>query len=252
MNATYSRYIIAAAGGNPTAIRVLNRTKSSDWYAEQGGILMTETAALGVEQAGFLIPDQRRFEMSGGEFCGNAARSAALLLSRFSGDEAGSFQMSGYEGDVRFFVRWERETAATVTCDFDRLPIDIRREKTANGNIQIVDLGGIIHIVIEGALPSDYETQHRTLTRRFGLSDRGAVGVCWVERVDGRITLHPVVWVKAIDSFFHETSCGSGSIAAAVVTGMNEITQPSGEAIEVKREGTKVSLQSRMEVIDEE
>lgn len=252
MNDTSFHYIIAAAGGNPTVIRILNRIQSSDWYAEQGANLMKATAALGVEQAGFLIPEERRFEMSGGEFCGNAARSAALLFSRFSGDESGAFQMSGYEGDVRFLVRWESETAAIVTCDFDRLPIDVSCERMSNGNIQIVDLGGIVHIVIEGAIPSDYEAQHRALTRRFGLSNRGAVGVCWVERAGDRITLHPVVWVKAIDSFFYETSCGSGSIAAAVVTGANKITQPSGEAIEVKREGTTISLQSRMEVISEE
>jgi len=252
MNTKASLYIIAAAGGNPTAIRVLDRTRSSDWYAEQGAILMQETAALGVEQAGFLIPEERRFDMSGGEFCGNAARSAALLLSRFSGNEAGSFQMSGYEGDVRFFARWESETVATVTCDFDRLPIEIRREETVDGDVQVVDLGGIVHIVIQGVLPSDYEAQHRALTRRFNLSSREAVGICWIERSVDRIMLHPVVWVKAIDSFFYETSCGSGSIAASVVTGMNKITQPSGEAIEVSREGTKVSLQSRMEVIHEE
>lgn len=252
MNDTSSRYIIAAAGGNPTAIRVLTRTESPAWYAEEGAVLMRDTVALGVEQAGFLIPDQRRFEMSGGEFCGNAARSAALLLSRFSGEKAGAFEMSGYEGGVHFFVRWESETAATVTCNFDRLPIDVRREQTTNGEIQIVDLGGIVHVVIEGALPSDYEAQHRTIVRELGLDVRGAVGVCWIERTGDRITLHPVVWVKAIDSFFHETSCGSGSIAAAVVTGASEITQPSGEAIEVRRAGTQVSLQSRMEVIDEE
>lgn len=251
MNAKTSLYIITAAGGNPTAIRILNRIESSDWYAEQGATLMKDTAVLGVEQAGFLIPEDRRFEMSGGEFCGNAARSAALLLSRFSGDEVGAFQMSGYEGDVRFFVHWENETVATVTCDFDHLPINVRRERTADGEIQIVDLGGIIHIVIEGGFPSDYEAQHRALTRRFGLSDRGAVGVCWAERSVDRVTLHPVVWVRAIDSFFYETSCGSGSIAASVVTCTSKITQPSGEAIEVKREGTTVSLQSRMEVIHE-
>lgn len=249
---TSSLFIIAAAGGNPTAIRILTRAESSGWYTKEGATLMAENVPLGVEQAGFLIPKERRFEMSGGEFCGNAARSAALLLSRFSGDEAGAFQMSGYEGDVRFFVRWESKTAATVTCDFDRLPIKIRRERTTDGEIQIVDLGGIVHVAIEGALPSDHEAQHRTLTRRFGLMDRGAVGVCWVERANDRVTLHPVVWVKAIDSFFYETSCGSGSIAAAAVTGMNEITQPSGEAIEVQREGNKVSLQSHMEIVHEE
>lgn len=252
MNDASPLYIIAAAGGNPTAIRILPNTKPSSWYAEQGGNLMNETAALGVEQAGFLIPAEGRFEMSGGEFCGNAARAAAMLLSRFTRAEEGVFQMSGYTGNVRSFVRWESDKTANVNCIFDRLPIEVRREQMAESEIQIVDLGGIVHVVIEGALPSDYEAQHRTLTCRFGLSNRGAVGVCWVEQSAGRITLHPVVWVKAIDSFFYETSCGSGSIAAAVVTGANTITQPSGETIEVRREGTQVALQSRMEVIREE
>jgi diaminopimelate epimerase len=149
-------------------------------------------------------------------------------------------------------VRWENDRIANVTCAFDRLPVEVRREQNTDSELQIVDLGGIIHIVIEGALPSDYEAQHRALTCRFGLSDRGAVGVCWVEQSTDRVTLHPVVWVRAIDSFFYETSCGSGSIAAGVVTGKNTITQPSGEAIEVRREGIQVSLQSRMEVIREE
>jgi diaminopimelate epimerase len=252
MNANASLYIIAAAGGNPTAIRVLPRAQSSDWYAKQGGNLMNETAPLGVEQAGFLIPGENRFEMSGGEFCGNAARAAAMLLSRFTGAEEGVFQMSGYMGNVRSFVRWESDRIANVTCTFDRLPIEVRREQNADSELQIVDLGGIVHIVIEGVLPSDYEAQHRELTLRFGLSDRGAVGVCWVERSADRVTLHPVVWVRAIDSFFYETSCGSGSIAATSVMGASTITQPSGEVIEVKREGTQVSLQSRMEVIREE
>lgn len=251
MNANASLYIIAAAGGNPTAIRVLPCTESPDWYAEQGGNLMNETASLGVEQAGFLIPGESRFEMSGGEFCGNAARAAAMLFSRFTGAEEGVFQMSGYTGNVRSFVRWESDTVANVTCTFDRLPVEVRREQNTDGELQIVDLGGIVHIVIEGVLPSDYEAQHRALTHRFRLSDRGAVGVCWVERSTDRVTLHPVVWVRAIDSFFYETSCGSGSIAAAVVTGAKMITQPSGEAIEVRREGTQVALQSRMEVIRE-
>ncbi len=251
MNITSSLYIITAAGGNPTAIRVLPRTESPDWYAERGGILMAETAALGVEQAGFLIPEESRFMMSGGEFCGNAARAAAMLLARFMGAEEGAFQMSGYTGDIRSHVRWENETNANVTCIFDHLPIEVCREQDAKDTLQIVDLGGIVHIVIEEALPSDYKARHRALTRRFGLSDRGAVGVCWIERSANRVTLHPVVWVKAIDSFFYETSCGSGSIAATVVTGASTITQPSGEAIEVRREGTQVSLQSRMEVIRE-
>ena len=249
MNAKPSLYIVTAAGGNPTAIRLLPKPESPEWYAREGNLLMRKTASLGVEQAGFLILSENRFEMSGGEFCGNAARSAALLLSRFSDTEEGAFQMSGYAGMVSFRVQSQNESRASVTCVFDQLPISTMR---TNDGQQIVDLGGIVHVVISGALPADYEAQHRELTRSLGLSDRAAVGVCWTEQRDGVFTLHPVVWVKAIDSFFYETSCGSGSIAASVVTGAQVVTQPSGEAIEVTRVGKQVSLQSRMEVIHEE
>ncbi len=243
-----SIFIVSAAGGNPTAIRLLAKPESSAWYAKQGSILMRDTASFEVEQAGFLIPAKDRFEMSGGEFCGNAARSAALLLSRFDNTKEGVFRMSGYDGSVRYSVQSQSEREANVTCVFDQLPIKM---VDAGEGRRIVDLGGIVHIVINAALPLDYETQHRELTRALGLSDRAAVGVCWVERKSDFVLLHPVVWVKAIDSFFYETSCGSGSIVAAVVTGAQIITQPSGEAIEVVREGNKVSLQSRMEVIHE-
>ena len=128
MNITSSLYIITAAGGNPTAIRVLPRTESPDWYAERGGILMAETAALGVEQAGFLIPEESRFMMSGGEFCGNAARAAAMLLARFMGAE-GCISDVGYTG-ISAHARWENETNANVTCIFDHLPIEVSAEQT--------------------------------------------------------------------------------------------------------------------------
>ena len=68
---------------------------------------------------------------------------------------------------------------------------------------------------------------------------------------DGRVYIEPVVWVRAIDTFFHETSCGSGSIAVAASTGQQEIVQPSGETITVTISASGVELQSEMEVLSE-
>ncbi|MDR2380984.1 MAG: hypothetical protein LBE08_07410 [Bifidobacteriaceae bacterium] len=55
--------------------------------------------------------------------------------------------------------------------------------------------------------------------------------------------------MRAIDSFFFETSCGSGSIAAAVVAGSGPVVQPSNGVIDVRVEGPFVRLESEMEVL---
>ena len=90
--------IITAAGGNATAIDILAAPLTRAAYAARGQALVATYAAQGVEQAGFLIrtANAAHFEMAGGEFCGNAARAAALLLAPQGG--AVSFSMSGFAG----------------------------------------------------------------------------------------------------------------------------------------------------------
>lgn len=250
MQNAQSTYIIEAAGGNATAIVVLNEAMNREDYSSQGAILMDTTEKFGVEQAGFLVPDDNHFEMSGGEFCGNAARAAALLFSKFNGNARSCvFTMSGYTGPVEGTVEWADEDNANVTVHFASLPVEVQK-LTVNGDVpaELVDLGGIVHVLIEAEMPDDYEAQHKAITAELGLQERGAVGVCWIVRKDGRIMLHPVVWVRSIDSFFYETACGSGSIAAAVATGSEKIVQPSGQTILVNRDGSAVTLRSDMEV----
>jgi hypothetical protein len=78
------------------------------------------------------------------------------------------------------------------------------------------------------------------------------VGVIWVDRTkEGELKIEPVVWVRSIDTFFHETSCGSGSIATAVAVGVSHETviQPTGGRILVGIDHQKVTLTSTMEVI---
>jgi len=55
-------YIITAAGGNATAIKVLMEKKSRSYYAARGSELINKYEAKEVEQAGFLILNQNYFD----------------------------------------------------------------------------------------------------------------------------------------------------------------------------------------------
>ena len=54
------------------------------------------------------------------------------------------------------------------------------------------------------------------------------------------VKIHPIVWVKSIDTLYYETACGSGSLATAIYIKYKEnynwvkIKQPSGYFINVE------------------
>ncbi|MDD5147705.1 MAG: hypothetical protein PHV63_04130 [Candidatus Daviesbacteria bacterium] len=57
--------------------------------------------------------------------------------------------------------------------------------------------------------------------------------------------------MKATNSLFEETACGSGSIACSLTTGFNNIIQPTGETIFVKFKGTKFTVGAKVDKIGE-
>lgn len=61
----------------------------------------------------------------------------------------------------------------------------------------------------------------------------------------------PYVYVKTTDSLFKETACGSGSIACALITGLESIIQPTGETISVKIKGGKFTVGAKVVKIGE-
>lgn len=253
MNAPTNRedniFVIEAAGGNATAIMVIDNLQERSWYEINGTQLMKETEKFGVEQAGFLIPSADHYEMSGGEFCGNAARSAALILSRIKQQNEFSFTMSGCLYPVEAEVEFDGDKA-NVKCTFKGLPSDVTEVQVLQGRTaKLIDLGGIAHVLIEGEFPKDdYEKKHRQVCQELGLLNHDAVGVDWFQRFDNGVHLDPVVWVRAIDSFFYETACGSGTIAVFLATGIKEVEQPSKKIIRVEKVADKLSLESTMEV----
>ena len=92
-------------------------------------------------------------------------------------------------------------------------------------------------------------SKYKRLTKKLHLDQRAAVGVVWVEQRNSTTTIHPVVWVKSVNSFFYESSCGSGTIAASAITGSSNIIQPTGQTIQAEISQDSISLDSDMEII---
>lgn len=250
-----NKYVITAAGGNATAIGVIDSPQDRTWYEQQGMLLMKEFSDLHVEQVGFVVLSQNHFEMSGGELCGNGTRAAGFLFAKLTGgaDEY-EFSTSGHTGLVNVKISDADTSTPYVIGVFPNLsaktkPVNVTGVEKA----ELVDLGGIVHVVIYGEMPENYTDEHRRITSELGLTERDAVGVDWISiDQDGTgIAIHPVVWVRSIDTYFYESSCGSGSISVALATGINTVKQPSGEVIVVAKQGEVLTIASKLEVVHE-
>ena len=238
--------VILAAGGNPTGIVCMADTSHRDEYATIADGFMKKDSR--IEQFGFL-EGTGHFQMSGGEFCGNGARAAAYLIAQMTGRKSGTFTMSGFNGRVRYQIL----PGGIVQCAFDNFKAEITDVVVMGIKAKLVDMGGIVHVVLPPNVrfenkPELYRDFHKKATKELGLGERAAVGVIWQENTDEGTAIHPVVWVKGIDSFFYETACGSGTLATLLVgeVASQEILQPSGEPIFAEKNGDDLTLRSKM------
>src|SRR6266550_474047 len=116
------------------------------------------------------------------------------------------------------------------------LPCDGRLVRSvAEG--ELVQLDGIAQLVVTN--PKEDQTARQLLTsllneNKYKLNDQPAVGVSYYGRTSGKAQF--CVWVKAVDTIFDETACGSGTCAIAVAKAQKEyrtvaldVVQPSGE-----------------------
>ena len=243
--------IILAAGGNPTGVVSFPDASKRQEYPSIAKEFMSSHSA--VEQFGF-IEGVDHFEMSGGEFCGNAARAAAWLIARKTGKQSGQFTMSGFSDMVSYQIFGDPNgSQVEVECIFPNFQYTIRAPSFLDGHL--VDLKGIVHLVLPSTAPFDpnpnaYQTLHRQAVKELGLEKCEAVGVIWQEiQPDKSIKIHPVVWVRGIDSFFYETACGSGTLAVLLANGASrlQVVQPSEDVIKAeKRENETLVLRSSM------
>lgn len=225
-------------------------------HAKIANILMDCTYHLGAEQVGYVEESQNpnviaHLQMMGGEFCGNATRSLAFMLV------ARKFPKIIIENSIaKFYLTVsgvQDPLEVEVECDSDNNPISAKVQMPIyndlnsvckKDNIDLVSLEGISHIIVDNnTVPfnqKNYKDDFIQFRNSLNLQDKEAVGVMWktIEE-DNSISMEPVVWVKETDSYFYETSCGSGTVAIALALAKEnnnryqefKIYQPSGKYI---------------------
>ena len=195
------------------------------------------------EQVGFACEDGR-MEMAGGEFCGNATRAFGLLTARergLAGKCRLTLSVSGCERPVAVDVDTEAGTARAEMP----LPRFMRRAAVGGVHGTLVHLGGIAHLVVDGAAPSEaFFAEVEPLFLSLGALD--AYGVIF----SSGSSIRPLVKVPATKAFIWEGSCGSGSLAAAIAHSAGirdgvferDYIQPAGTIrVTVERRGGEVT-----------
>ena len=171
------------------------------------------------EQVGFLSEAEGcdiALRMAGGEFCGNASRSFALIASKaqnLKGENDILIDVSGSDEDLNVSVN----TDTNYTKILMPRALRVFSEEIFGHPAQIADYGGIMHVVVRNIEASE-ETFVKYKEYINGKYDPPAMGVMfWDEETK---SLTPVVYVKDVDTTYFEGSCGSGSTATGTCFGI--------------------------------
>jgi diaminopimelate epimerase len=234
------RMAVCSPSGNTTAV-IFGQVRSADRRVLNEAIMRSWAAnpdQAEIEQCCFLIRPAgngaiARVEMFGGEFCGNAARSAAWLVTG-GRDCSGLIDVSGAGRLLGFRVARGQVTAEMPLPDED--PPSMVEEGI------LVRLNGIAHVVVTDPGRREAMTSRQLLesliaTDKYGLAGQPAAGVSYYDSGTSRAAFS--VWVNRVGTFFDETACGSGSCAIGVAAAAAArgairlpVRQPSGEIIE--------------------
>lgn len=169
---------------------------------------------LRTEQVAFLLPPvaggHLRCRMSGGEFCGNAARAAGYYYARQQGWQGERQVLVEMSGAGLLAVRAQAEAGlAYISMP---LPLGSQSVECWGRRLDAVLLDGIAHVIVPGT--GDPPPADAALCSRFCRElGQPALGLMFLD-IDSR-RLRPLVWVEALTSLVWENSCGSGSTACA-------------------------------------
>ena len=206
------RIIMADPAGNRTAI--VRTPVPADQRAQIAAKIL-QIGELRAEQVGFetspLMGGAGRLHMMGGEFCGNAARSYGYLLWKEK-QEAQQEAQENPDGNILIEISGSPHPLS-VFCDsalessYAQMPMPETIEYSPEGFPMVVS-EGITHMILEDMEPDEDLIRHAVDT--YGRS-WDAFGIMFLK--GERLT--PVVYVGAAGSLVYESSCGSGSLAAA-------------------------------------
>lgn len=177
------------------------------------------------EQVGFVTygADGIGLRMAGGEFCGNASMSAAVLYAGRRGLDRTSVEVmvSGTPEPVPVTVektgdRWRGEVTMPR-------PLSVGTERFPDGSEHpVVRFPGIAHVILEKEMEPAEAERLAPQWCRFLKAD--GLGLMFLDRERG--VLKPLVYVPEAGTLFWESSCASGTTAVGAW-----LAKESGQAV---------------------
>ena len=202
------QYVLLDPTGNRT-ILVETPVKASEQPSVAAKLMECEPSA---EQVGFIRIDGERaaMRMAGGEFCGNAAMSAAALVAELRGIRKGLIPVSVIGTPEPVTVQITKNADSWQgTVQMPR-PVRIGTETFPDGRaFPVVRFDGICHVITDPSLSR--EEAERLAPEWCAFLKAEAVGILLFDRAGG--TLTPLVYVPMARTLCWENSCASGTTA---------------------------------------
>lgn len=195
-----------------------------------------------IEQVGFILPPKKsaadlHLQMMGGEFCGNAARCAALYSAGQKNKSLIRLTVSGYP--------------KILTAQIKGVSVNLKIPSSFVKTIQpqpqgwLVSMYGIRFFVTEAKLS---RTQILAFLKKYQ-AGFPAIGIIYLEKKSRHFAITPWVKVLKTKTLTLETGCASGTLAAAMVLNSKNktkknfsITQPSGDSYKVRFSSDRKTL----------
>ena len=165
------------------------------------------------EQVGFvrILENGIDLRMAGGEFCGNASMSAAVLYLLRKNRDSGevTVRVSGTPQPVKVAAEKQADGSWRGCVEMPH-PLSVGRERFSDGSVRpVVRFPGITHVVLEEEMEQPAAEKLAPLWCRELESE--ALGLMFLDRERG--ILKPLVYVPTADTLFWESSCASGTTA---------------------------------------
>ena len=232
------KYKILNPGGNKTALVIGDEYSIEEKKTINNEILNDNKD---VEQVAFISKTEKKLDMAGGEFCINATRCA---IYEYLNEKNGKIKMSSSGKKLLGGIKDKKEV-------YVEIPINKRKNEiiVQKSNYNIINLDGIVLMIFNEIDSKKYinmlkknendaKIKLKSIMNEIKTKEK-AIGVILLEKLN--ITkIHPIIWVKDINTIYYETACGSGSLAGAIylnnITGITKfkILQPSNYVINVE------------------
>ena len=210
-----------------------------------------------VEQVGFVNVDKSspQLVMTGGEFCGNATRTAV------------AYYLNNCEGEIEIAVSGtSKSLLAGISSSgtvWSYMPVfeDLSSSIIyVRGGLYWVMIEGISHLIVPQLQSVPYlskilECENSNDQKKIALDllsktinnnslpHSNSYGIIFLENIADILKMHPFVYIKTAETANYETGCGSGAICIGLVSSMlfNKninipLLQPSGKIINAEVE----------------